>query len=164
MKLKNLLILAVPALFWAACSSDSDSSPAVPPVSNEASSDSTGAPPDPTPDPLDPALESSSSIGELVTSSDAASVPAVPDIPFVPEELVYDSIGFADIGNAYRTVAPDEKVVFVVRHAERESGVGHETPLTENGVLQAQSVGLKLASADEFVYAHTAYEIGRAHV
>lgn len=54
-------------------------------------------------------------------------------------------------------MAPDEKVVFVLRHAERESGVGRESPLTENGILQAQSVGQKLISADEFVYAHTAY-------
>ncbi len=90
-------------------------------------------------------------------SSDAGSDPVDPAVPFVPEELVYDSIGFADIANAFHTVAPDEKVVFVLRHAERESGVGRETPLTENGILQAQSVGQKLISADEFVYAHTAY-------
>ena len=90
-------------------------------------------------------------------SSDSGSDPVDPAVPFVPEELVYDSIGFADIANAFHTVAPDEKVVFVLRHAERESGVGRETPLTENGILQAQSVGQKLVSADEFVYAHTAY-------
>ncbi len=136
MKLKNLLVLAVPAFFWAACSSDSESTPAQPPVPTEISS---------------------ASVDGVPLSSDAGSDPVDPAGPFVPEELVYDSIGFADIANAFHTVAPDEKVVFVLRHAERESGVGRETPLTENGILQAQSVGQKLVSADEFVYAHTAY-------
>lgn len=136
MKLKNLLVLAVPAFFWAACSSDSESTPAQPPVPTEISS---------------------ASVDGVPLSSDAGSDPVDSAVPFVPEELVYDSIGFADIANAFHTVAPDEKVVFVLRHAERESGVGRETPLTENGILQAQSVGQKLVSADEFVYAHTAY-------
>ncbi|MDD5941783.1 histidine phosphatase family protein [Fibrobacter sp.] len=162
MKLKNLLVLAVPAFFWAACSSDSESTPAQPPVPTEISSASTvdpSVPAEPS-DPANPAIpgiESSASVDGVPLSSDAGSDPVDPAVPFVPEELVYDSIGFADIANAFHTVAPDEKVVFVLRHAERESGVGRETPLTENGILQAQSVGQKLISADEFVYAHTAY-------
>ena len=162
MKLKNLLVLAVPAFFWAACSSDSESTPAQPPVPTEISSASTvdpSVPAEPS-DPANPAIpgiESSASVDGVPLSSDAGSDPVDPAVPFVPEELVYDSIGFADIANAFHTVAPDEKVVFVLRHAERESGVGRESPLTENGILQAQSVGQKLISADEFVYAHTAY-------
>ncbi len=79
------------------------------------------------------------------------------DIPFAYEDVVYDSIGFADIGNAYHNVGPDEKVVFVLRHAERERDTDRETPLTEDGCLQAQSVGQKLVSGTDFVYAHTAY-------
>lgn len=156
MKLKNLLVLAVPAFFWAACSSDSESTPARPPVPTEISSASTVDPSD-SANPAIPGIESSASVDGVPLSSDAGSDPVDPAGPFVPEELVYDSIGFADIANAFHTVAPDEKVVFVLRHAERESGVGRETPLTENGILQAQSVGQKLISADEFVYAHTAY-------
>ena len=156
MKLKNLLVLAVPAFFWAACSSDSESTPAQPPVPTEISSASTVDPSD-SANPAIPGIESSASVDGVPLSSDSGSDPVDPAGPFVPEELVYDSIGFADIANAFHTVAPDEKVVFVLRHAERESGVGRETPLTENGILQAQSVGQKLVSADEFVYAHTAY-------
>lgn len=156
MKLKNLLVLAVPAFFWAACSSDSESTPAQPPVPTEISSASTVDPSD-SANPAIPGIESSASVDGVPLSSDAGSDPVDPAVPFVPEELVYDSIGFADIANAFHTVATDEKVVFVLRHAERESGVGRETPLTENGILQAQSVGQKLVSADEFVYAHTAY-------
>lgn len=156
MKLKNLLVLAVPAFFWAACSSDSESTPAQPPVPTEISSASTVDPSD-SANPAIPGIESSASVDGVPLSSDSGSDPVDPAVPFVPEELVYDSIGFADIANAFHTVAPDEKVVFVLRHAERESGVGRETPLTENGILQAQSVGQKLVSADEFVYAHTAY-------
>ena len=162
MKLKNLLILAVPAFFWAACSSDSESSPAQPAVTPEISSASTADPTIPTDpsnptDPTNPIVESSASVDGVPLSSDAGTDPTDPGVPFVAEELVYDTIGFADIGNAFRTVAPDEKVVFIMRHAERESGVGREVPLTDNGKLQAQSVGQKLISADEFVYAHTAY-------
>ena len=156
MKLKNLLVLAVPAFFWAACSSDSESTPAQPPVPTEISSASMVDPSD-SANPAIPGIESSASVDGVPLSSDSGSDPVDPAVPFVPEELVYDSIGFADIANAFHTVAPDEKVVFVLRHAERESGVGRETPLTENGILQAQSVGQKLVSADEFVYAHTAY-------
>ena len=156
MKLKNLLVLAVPAFFWAACSSDSESTPAQPPVPTEISSASTVDPSVPA-NPAIPGIESSASVDGVPLSSDAGSDPVDPAVPFVPEELVYDSIGFADIANAFHTVAPDEKVVFVLRHAERESGVGREVPLTDNGKLQAQSVGQKLISADEFVYAHTAY-------
>ena len=100
------------------------------------SSDSSSAQ-DPTPEPT---TENSSSSSE---END--------------EELVLDSIGFADIANAYHTVATDEKVVFVLRHAERESFVSVETPLTDDGILQAQLVGQKLSSSDSVVYAHTAY-------
>lgn len=168
MKLKNLLVLAVPAFFWVACSSDTDGAPSEPSVVNEASSDSSGEnllPPtqessssseslNSVDNPSNPLPESSSS-DEVALSSEAA--PSEPDVPFVPEELVYDSIGFVDIGNAFRTVAPDEKVVFVLRHAEREMETEKETPLTSDGVMQAQSVGQKLISADEFVFAHTDY-------
>lgn len=160
MKLKNLIFLAVPAFFWVACSSDSDSSPSEAPVSEVSSASTVDvvSPTDPSnpADPSNPLVESSSSEGGLLASSESGTV--LPgDIPFVAEELVYDTVGFADIANAYHTVAPDEKVVFLLRHAERFSDLGKESQLTDNGVLQAQSVGQKLVSADEFVYAHTAY-------
>ena len=132
MKKKLLTLLAISSLFWGACSSDSSSAPDSNPVlTNEISS---------------------SASEESTSSADVGN-----DIPFVPEELVLDSIGFADIANAYHTVAPDEKVVFVLRHAERESSVGKESPLTDNGKQQAQLVGQKISSSDEVVYAHTAY-------
>ena len=132
MKKKLLTLLAISSLFWGACSSDSSSAPDSNPVlTNEISSSASEEP------------TSSADVGN--------------DIPFVPEELVLDSIGFADIANAYHTVAPDEKVVFVLRHAERESSVGKESPLTDNGKQQAQLVGQKISSSDEVVYAHTAY-------
>ncbi|MBR5411469.1 MAG: histidine phosphatase family protein [Fibrobacter sp.] len=169
MKKKLLTLLAIPSFFWVACSSDSSSAPdPTPAPTTELSSSSTavgdntdpanngqdpGNQTDPnTPTSSDATLSSASDEPEPTSSADANN-----DVPFVPEELVLDSIGFADIANAYHTVAPDEKVVFVLRHAERESGVGKESPLTDNGRLQAQLVGQKLASSDEVVYAHTAY-------
>jgi hypothetical protein len=170
MKKKLLTLLAIPSFFWVACSSDSSSAPdPAPAPTTEISSSSTGIDnTDPANNGQDPANQtnpndpnnsdpntdptSSSALEEPTSSSDVGN-----DVPFVPEELVLDSIGFADIANAYHTVAPDEKVVFVLRHAEREGGTGRDVPLTDNGVLQAQSVGQKLISADEVVYAHTAY-------
>ena len=107
MKLKNLLVLAVPAFFWAACSSDSESTPAQPPVPTEISSASTvdpSVPAEPS-DPANPAIpgiESSASVDGVPLSSDAGTDPTDPGVPFVAEELVYDTIGFADIGNAFR--------------------------------------------------------------
>ncbi|WP_405343297.1 histidine phosphatase family protein [Fibrobacter sp.] len=168
MKKKLLTLLAIPSFFWVACSSDSSSAPDPTPAPNtELSSSSTasvdntdpanngqapGNQKDPNQGSSDPTLSSASEEPEPTSSAEANN-----DVPFVPEELVLDSIGFADIANAYHTVAPDEKVVFVLRHAERESGVGKESPLTDNGRLQAQMVGQKLASTDDVVYAHTAY-------
>ena len=61
MKLKNLLVLAVPAFFWAACSSDSESTPAQPPVPTEISSASTVDPSD-SANPAIPGIESSASV------------------------------------------------------------------------------------------------------
>lgn len=163
MKLAKLLTVAIPVLFWTACSDDSSgsSNPQVP-EGTELSSASETQEGDPT---TDPTITSSASENpntevpstETPTSSAEAGDPGTTET-FVPEELVYDTIGFADIGNAWRNVAPDEKVVFVIRHAERESGVGKESPLTANGELQAQSVGQKLiGGTEDFVFGHTAY-------
>jgi broad specificity phosphatase PhoE len=139
MKVAKFLAIAVPTLLWTACSDSSSGSgdnPQAPGTGEEV-------------------LSSASPEGD-VQSSDSGE-PLSSAETFVPEELVYDSIGFVDIAAAYRTVAPDEKVVFVLRHAERKSKLSKETPLTDNGVQQAQSVGAKLAGGDNFVFGHTDY-------
>lgn len=50
-------------------------------------------------------------------------------------EIVPDSIGLADITDVWKNIKCDEKVVFVIHHAERETSVRKESPLTPEGQL-----------------------------
>lgn len=108
-------------------------------------------------------LPLSSDAGTLLSSSSqtlpqsSADVQPVPCVDGDPVEVVPDTNGFADIGNVFQSVRCDEKVVFVLRHGEREPYVTKESALTEDGVLQAQSVGQKLVSAESFTFTHTDY-------
>lgn len=72
-------------------------------------------------------------------------------------EADYDSVGVVDLARAWQSIAPDEKVVLILRHAKRESGVSKETPLTESGILQSQEVGAKLPDGINYTFAHTDY-------
>ena len=98
----------------------------------------------------DPLLASSSS--ETVPASSQQAVPCVDGDPV---EVVPDTNGFADIGNVFQSVRCDEKVVFVLRHGEREPYVTQESALTEEGVEQAQTVGQKLVGPEDFTFSHT---------
>lgn len=66
-----------------------------------------------------------------------------------------DTNGFYDVGEIYKAAPADAKIVFVLRHAERESGLGKESPLTAVGEQQALDVGAKLASDESFYYGST---------
>ena len=66
-----------------------------------------------------------------------------------------DTNGFYDVGEIYKAAPADAKIVFVLRHAERESGLGKESPLTEGGLQQALDVGAKLKSDESFYYGAT---------
>ena len=66
-----------------------------------------------------------------------------------------DSNGFADIQAVYQSIQPDEKAIFILRHGQRGGHTSKETPLTEDGVEQAKSVGEKLKSTEEFYYLST---------
>ena len=77
--------------------------------------------------------------------------PALANLSITP-----DTSGFYDVGDIYKAVPADGKIVFVLRHGERESGLGKESPLTEVGVQQAFDVGVKLSGSDDsFYYAST---------
>jgi broad specificity phosphatase PhoE len=95
--------------------------------------------------------------------SSASDIPGLSSITdpscdnYAPSEILLDTVGVADIGDVWKNVKCDEKVVFVIRHAERESKVGKESPLTPNGEIQAMNVGLKLLGSAKFAYAHTDY-------
>lgn len=64
---------------------------------------------------------------------------------------------FTSIDKVFNALKDDEKVVFVLRHAERNSSSGKTSHLTEAGIFQAQSVGKKIASDEPAYYAHSEY-------
>ena len=84
----------------------------------------------------------SSSIEEYSSSSIADTAP----------EIVLDKDGFATVADVYKSLAPDEKAVFIIRHSEREDDVALETELTANGIQMAQDLGATLKSEEEFSY------------
>ena len=84
----------------------------------------------------------SSSIEEYSSSSIADTAP----------EVVLDKDGFATVADVYKSLSPDEKVVFIIRHSEREDDVALETELTANGIQMAQDLGATLKSEEEFSY------------
>ena len=94
-------------------------------------------------------VESSSSVEPFPESSSSAessgSAPAV-------TEIALDKDGFATVADVYRSLAPSEKAVFIIRHSEREDAVTIETELTANGVKMAQDLGATLKSDEEFSY------------
>ena len=90
------------------------------------------------------------------SSSEAASSSAEPasssTIVEASPEIVLDKDGFATVADVYRSLAPDEKAVFIIRHSEREDDVALETELTANGIQMAQDLGAALRSDEEFTY------------
>lgn len=87
-------------------------------------------------------VNSSSSIEQ--SSSSAIAEP--------PPSVILDKDGFATIADVYRSLAPDENAVFIIRHSEREDDVALETELTVNGIQMAQDLGATLKSDEEFTY------------
>lgn len=51
---------------------------------------------------------------------------------------------FVDVEEVMKKLAPGEKVIFILRHAERTDDTGKNGHLTANGKTQSQSVGTKL--------------------
>lgn len=58
--------------------------------------------------------------------------------------------GFTDILEVYSQLAADEKVFFVIRHAERTNDTGKDGKLTDNGINQAKKLGESLVGEDFF--------------
>jgi len=83
-----------------------------------------------------------------VTSSDAPASSAA----MIPADVPLDKDGFATVADVYKSLAPTEKAVFIIRHSEREDDVAIETELTANGVKMAQDLGKTLKSDEEFSY------------
>ena len=107
-------------------------------------------PTDPATDPAtnpDPAVNPDPSTDPSTTVSSFNRDPAAAGLAVTP-----DSTGFYDVGDVYKAVPATSKLVFVMRHAERQTSEGQESLLTEKGVEQALSVGAKLVGGDESFY------------
>jgi len=90
----------------------------------------------------EPYVDYSSSIEESSSSEVIETSP----------EIVLDKDGFATVADVYKSLSPDEKAVFIIRHSEREDDVALETELTANGIQMAQDLGATLKSEEEFSY------------
>ena len=97
-------------------------------------------------------LDQSSSTELPVSLSSSIEQSSSSAIIETPPEIVLDKDGFATVADVYRSLSPDEKAVFIIRHSEREDDVALETELTANGIQMAQDLGATLRSDEEFTY------------
>lgn len=86
-----------------------------------------------------------------VASANSQSSSGTTSQPIVAQ-VSLDENGFATIADVYRSLAPSEKAVFVIRHSEREDAVTIETELTANGIKMAEDLGATLKSDEDFSY------------
>ncbi len=63
---------------------------------------------------------------------------------------------FVDVEEVYKNLAAGEKVIFILRHAERTDDTGKNGHLTNNGKSQSQSVGAKL-KGESIYFANSTY-------
>ena len=96
-----------------------------------------------------PVSSSSGHLSHAFSSTEETSSSAIAETPL---EIVLDKDGFATVADVYKSLAPDEKAVFIIRHSEREDDVALETELTANGIQMAQDLGATLRSDEEFTY------------
>ena len=65
-------------------------------------------------------------------------------------------VEFEDVGSVLKKVAAGEKVIFILRHAERTDDTGKNGHLTDKGKKQSQSVGEKFKGEDIY-FANSTY-------
>lgn len=68
-----------------------------------------------------------------------------------------DIMDFSDVADVYNSLAADESVVFILRHAERTNETGPKGHLTDNGKAQAKSVGSKFKNVGRIYFAYSGY-------
>ena len=98
------------------------------------------------------ASSASESSASMSSSPGTPQSSAEPSAPPALSQVTLDENGFATVADVYRSLAPDERAVFVIRHSEREDAVTMETELTANGVKMAQDLGKTLQGDEEFSY------------
>ena len=120
------------------------------PVVTDPTTDPSTNPTDSTTTPTDPTVDPTTPTDPTMTAAGFYRDPAALGLALAP-----DTNGFYDVGEIYKAAPADAKIVFVLRHGERESGLGKESPLTEVGLQQALDVGAKLMSEESFYYGAT---------
>ena len=70
---------------------------------------------------------------------------------------------FVDIQDVYESVKDDERVIFVLRHAERGDDTSKSGTLTSNGKKQSEEVGARLTKFKDEDFVLGASEFLRAH-
>ena len=78
---------------------------------------------------------------------------------YVRQSRVVDFVPLEDV---LAKVAPDEQVIIVIRHAERDEDLSIASALTDLGVAQSQELGEKLMFSPEIYYAGSQYH--RTHM
>jgi len=68
-----------------------------------------------------------------------------------------DIMEFTDVADVYSSLASNESVVFVLRHAERTNETGSKGHLTDNGKAQAKNVGAKFKGVGRMYFAYSGY-------
>ena len=148
----SFLSFACAIAFSAYMTGCSDSSSSPDPVSPDsaASSEATGSNASQNPDGT-PSSNPSGTDTSPATPAQFNTDPAKAGL-----SITADADGFYDIGDIYKAAPAESKIVFLLRHGERESGLGQESPLTQVGVQQGLDAGKKLAGGDaSFYYAST---------
>ena len=74
-----------------------------------------------------------------------------------PSPVQFPQDSWTDIGEVYKNIQCNEKVVFIVRHAERDASTSNESPLTLDGVEAAVAAGAKLAGPGEFKFVNSGF-------
>lgn len=74
-----------------------------------------------------------------------------------PTPVAFPQDDWTDIGEVYKNIQCNEKVVFIVRHAQRADQTTKETPLTLDGAEAAIEAGKKLIGPGEFKFVNSGF-------
>ena len=83
-----------------------------------------------------------------------AEVMSVANDAYVAQSHV---VNFAPLDSVVQILAPDEKLIVILRHAEREDEITLTTPLTDLGKLQSFEVGQDLKGRTDVYFAGSQY-------
>lgn len=105
-------------------------------------------------------------IAEYFTANPGSSDSSTPTNPVVetgcaageaPSPVLFPQDTWTDIGEVYKNIQCNEKVVFIVRHAERDPSTSKDSPLTLEGIEAALAAGQKLAGPGEFKFVNSGF-------